>query len=159
MADNLDMTNGRANIAFLGSRNDVWHRMGQEMKPGMTTTEWAKEAGLTWEAIKVPAYAHLEGEQFANFDDHIVRVPGRSFLVRSDNGKPLGYVSSRYKVVQPREVLDWFERYMSVDDRFQLDVAGSLGAGHIIWATATFREKLDVAGDAHLARVLMAILK
>jgi hypothetical protein len=36
MAHEIDMTNGRANIAFMGNRNDVWHRLGQEMKEGMT---------------------------------------------------------------------------------------------------------------------------
>lgn len=155
MSAYLDMTNDRANIAFLGSRNDVWHRMGQEMKLGMSIDDWAREAGLGHEVIKAPAYAHLEGAQFAHLDDQIQRVAGRSFLTRTDNGKPLGICSDRYKIVQPREVLDWFQRYMSVDDRFQLDVAGSLGNGETIWATATFREKLNVAGDAHLARVLM----
>lgn len=28
MSANIDMTNNRANIAFIGSRNDIWHRMG-----------------------------------------------------------------------------------------------------------------------------------
>jgi len=39
---------------------------------------------------------------------------------------------------QPAELLDWFKQYISVDDRFQIDVAGSLKQGEIIWATATF---------------------
>lgn len=37
MAHNIDMTNGRANIAFLGDHADIWHRLGQEMAPGMST--------------------------------------------------------------------------------------------------------------------------
>lgn len=156
MAHNIDMTNDRANIAYLGSRMDVWHHLGQEMLPGQSIEEWAKQAGLEWEAIKVPAYAHLEGEKFAHLDDHIVRVPGRSFVVRSDTGAPLGLVSGRYKVVQPAEVLDWFQRYISVDDRFELDVAGSLLGGRVIWATATYRDKINVAGDEHVARLLMS---
>jgi phage/plasmid-like protein (TIGR03299 family) len=157
MAHNIDMTNGRANIAYLGSRADVWHRLGEEMQPGMSITEWARAAGLDWSAIKVPAIASLEGPQF----DHIapshrfMPVDQRNFLVRSDNGHPLGYVSDRYQPVQPSEVLEWFERYISVDDRFQLDVAGSLRDGEIIWATATYRDPLSVAGDQHKARVLM----
>lgn len=154
---NLDMTNGRANIAFLGSRQDVWHRMGQEMVPGMSIAEWAKAAGLEWSAIKVPAIAALEGKEFDHIEagSRFRRVADRNFLVRSDNGAPLGYVSGRYKTVQPAEVLEWFERYIAVDDRFQLDVAGSLGNGETIWATATFRDKLSIADDAHVARVLM----
>lgn len=34
MAHDLDMTNGRANIAYLGSRKDVWHHLGQETPEG-----------------------------------------------------------------------------------------------------------------------------
>lgn len=158
MAHNIDMTNGRANIAFLGSRNDIWHRLGNPMLPGQTVDEWAEAAGLNWEAIKVPAVAVLSGPEW----DHIppaqrfMPVEGRSFNVRSDNGYPLGYVSSDiYQNTQPRAVLDWFQRYIGVDDRFQLDVAGSLKRGEIIWATATYTDPLDIVGEKHSARLLM----
>jgi phage/plasmid-like protein (TIGR03299 family) len=148
MAHKIDMTNGRANIAFLGSREDVWHRMGQEMKPGMTIEQWAAAAGLDWKAIKVPALAALPSGETRE-------VEGHKFLTRSDNGYPLGYVSDGYQVVQPNDVLKWFRDYITVDDRFQLDVAGSLKDGQIVWATATFNGDMDVAGDKHRARVLM----
>jgi phage/plasmid-like protein (TIGR03299 family) len=52
-------------------------------------------------------------------------------------------------------VLSWFEQYISVDPRFALDVAGSLRGGAIIWATATYREPIDVAGNRHVPRLLM----
>src|ERR1035437_6723532 len=45
---------------------------------------------------------------------------------------------------------------ISVDDRFQLDVAGSLKGGAIIWATAKFNGEHSVAGEKHTARVLMS---
>ena len=63
MAHNLDMTNGRANIAFLGSRNDVWHRLGQEMAEGMSASDWADAAGLSWSAIKTAGFRRLERSQ------------------------------------------------------------------------------------------------
>lgn len=160
MAHLIDMSNHRANIAFLGSRNDIWHRLGQEMKPGMSTEQWSVAAGLDWRAIMVPAYAYIadlpSNEAFSSLDERNFRVvEGRRHIVRSDNGQPLGYVSDGYQPVQPIDVLKWFERYISVDPRFQLDVAGSLKKGEVIWATATYRDKLDVAGDAHRARLLM----
>jgi phage/plasmid-like protein (TIGR03299 family) len=151
------MTHGRANMAFRGSRQDIWHRLGQEMQPGMDIDAWSRAAGLDWTAVKVPAIASLEGPVF----DHIEAgqrfrpVEDRNFVVRSDNGHPLGYVSDRYQPVQPRDVLEWFDRYIAVDDRFQLDVAGSLKSGEIIWATATYRDPLEIAGDRHTAHVLM----
>ena len=93
----IDQTNGRANIAFLGKRDDVWHRMGQEMRPGMSIDAWAMAAGLNWRAVKVPALAALTGDQWDHIDasKRFMPVDGQNFLVRSDNGHPLGYVSDR----------------------------------------------------------------
>jgi phage/plasmid-like protein (TIGR03299 family) len=163
MAHNLDMTGGRANIAFLGSRNDVWHKMGEEMLPGQSKEEWRKRSGLGFEAVKVPAIAALEGPRFDHIDAtrRFLPVADRSFIVRSDTGGVLGYVSGEgesqgYQIVQPADVLDWFERYIAVDDRFALDVAGSLDGGRRIWATAIYRDGIDVAGEKHSARVLMS---
>lgn len=150
MSHNIDMTNGRANIAFLGSKNDVWHKLGHEMKDGMSMDDWRKAAGLDWQAIKEQGHYYFNGQ---------LRDAGdRSFMIRSDNGNQLGdqVVSDVYQAVQPAEVLEWFEQYISVDDRFKLDVAGSLKGGSIIWATAIFRDPLTVAGDLHSARVLMS---
>jgi phage/plasmid-like protein (TIGR03299 family) len=163
MAHALDMTNGRANIAFLGSRDDIWHRMGQEMAPGQSIETWAASAGLGWNAVKVPAIASLEGQQFDHIDPamRFRKVDDRAFVVRSDTGDVLGYVSGEgagqgYQIVQPAEVLDWFERYISVDDRFALDVCGSLDGGRRIWATARYNGDVEIAGENHAARVLMS---
>ena len=151
MSHNIDMTNNRANIAFRGSRNDIWHRLGQEMQAGMTVDQWADAAGLNWDGIAVPAFAYVNGIGGQEYRE----VEDRKFIVRSDNGFPLGYVSDRYQIVQPRDVLNWFERYISVDERFESDVAGSLKGGAILWATATYRDAISVAGDKHTARLLM----
>jgi phage/plasmid-like protein (TIGR03299 family) len=157
MAHNIDMTNGRANIAYLGSRKDVWHRLGQEMLPGQTIQDWANAAGLGWTAVKVQAIAALTGPQWDHIDPakRFMEVEGQRFVTRSDNGRPLGYVSDQYQPVQPVEVLEWFQHYISQDDRFALDVAGSLKNGEIIWATASFRDAVQVVGEDHKARLLM----
>jgi phage/plasmid-like protein (TIGR03299 family) len=163
MAHNLDMSNNRANIAFLGSRNDVWHRMGQEMLPGQSIEAWANAAGLGWSAVKVPAVVALSSPAFDHIDasKRFLPAPDRAFVVRSDNAGLLGYVSGEtdskgYQIVQPSDVLDWFQRYIAVDDRFALDVCGSLDGGKRIWATAKYNGDIDVAGEKHAARVLMS---
>jgi phage/plasmid-like protein (TIGR03299 family) len=154
---NIDMTNGQANIAYLGSRKDVWHRLGQEMQPGMDIPAWAKAAGLDWRALMVTAIAALTGDQFDHLDPstRMRVVDGRRHVVRSDNGQPLGYVSDSYEPVQPVEVLEWFQQYIGVDERFALDCAGSLKKGEIIWATATYKDRLSIVGEEHVARLLM----
>ena len=148
MAHNIDQSNNRANIAFRGSRNDVWHKMGQEMEAGMSVEEWAAAAGLNWTAIPQQAFACVDGE--------MIKVEDRFFNVRSDTKHVLGSISDRFQNVQPIDVLKWFERYTAVDDRFELDVAGSLKQGEIIWATATFNGDITVAGERHRAHLLMS---
>lgn len=156
MAHNIDMTNNRANIAFLGSRQDVWHKLGQEMVPGMTMEQWEEQAGLAWSAIKVPAISDCSALGFGH-----KAIPDRSFIVRSDNGEMLGYVSGEderkgYKIVQPHDVLSWFAEYIAVDSRFELDTAMSLRGGQLICATARFNGPIDVVGESHKARLLMS---
>lgn len=157
MAHNLDMTNGRANMAFLGDRNDIWHRLGQAMQQGMTIEQWAKAAGLDWHAVKVELYAKIEALGLKGADGSALRgvkLPEIA-LVRSDNGAPLGIATDSYVPHQPQEVLEWFQHYLSVDSRFELDTAGSLKGGRIIWAQAKFNGDMTVNGDAHKARLLM----
>jgi len=157
MAHNIDMTGGRANIAFMGSRKDIWHQLGTEMAPGMSIEDWAVAAGLNWQAIKSPARLSLHGPEFAHLSEaeRAAIVPDRFDIVRSDNGHPLGYASNVYQPCQPRDVLSWFQQYIGVDDRFSIDVAGSLKNGEIIWATAGYNGDISVAGDKHRARLLM----
>lgn len=155
MAHNIDFTNGRANIAFLGSRKDVWHGLGSEMVSGMTMEQWEAAAGLGWQALKVPAMADCTAH-----GGELRPIADRSFIVRSDNFAPLGYVSGEdeakgYKIVQPHEVLSWFAEYIAVDSRFELDTAMSLKGGALICATAKFNGDADVMGEAHKARLLM----
>ena len=142
-------------IAFLGSRADVWHHIGSEMVPGMALEVWAEEAGLNWSAVKVPAIADC-----SSLGQGLRPMKDRSFVVRSDTAAPLGYVSGEdenegYRICQPLEVLDWFQRYIGVDDRFELDTAMSLKGGALIAVTAKFNGPLNVLGEAHKARLLM----
>ena len=58
--------------------------------------------------------------------------------------------------MQPVDVWDWFENYITVDDRFHIDAAGVLGSGERLWITARFNGSLDVAGDRHIPRLLMS---
>jgi phage/plasmid-like protein (TIGR03299 family) len=149
MAHEIDMTHGRANIAFIGSRNDVWHKLGTEMAPGMSLDEWKRLAGLDWHTVKTPAFHQLPAT------GEFVRVPGWCYQSRSDTLAPLGYTSeASYKSHQPGDLLEFVYRYTEVDDRFVMDVAGSLNGGGRIWATARFNGDIDVAGSKHVARLL-----
>lgn len=160
MAHNIDETTGKAAIAFRGSRDDIWHRMGTPMAPGQDNAAWRAAAGLEWQALLAQSHVNLGDLAGLSATALAARgamppADGIRHIVRSDTGAVLGTVSDRYQPVQPAAVLDWFQHYIEVDERFQLDVAGALKGGAIIWATATFNGPMTVAGDKHVARLLM----
>jgi len=152
MAHNLDFTGGRANIAFLGSRNDVWHRLGQEMPEGVDVAGWAEAAGLAHTVSKTPVYVEWNGEK--------ILVPNVKAIRRDDTGLVLGMGTDQYQIHQPADVLDFAQRYVDMDSRFKIDVAGSLKEGRIIWVTAVFDANgtggIDIAGQRHIIRLLMS---
>lgn len=155
MAHNIDMTNNRANMAFLGSRNDIWHSLGQEMPENQDMAAWLKAAGLDWAAVMVPAFTDLSGPEFAHLSDRMPLADNVKHCVRSDNGALLGVASDGYVAHQPLALAEWFEQYVSVDSRFKRDTMMSLKGGKIIAMTAVFNGGISVAGDNHVARLLM----
>jgi phage/plasmid-like protein (TIGR03299 family) len=157
MAHEIDMSNNRANMAFAGSRKDIWHGLGQVILDTDSPEECAKKAGLEWRAIKCPAYAALACAEFDHLpqSDRFREVPDKFFIARSDTGAPLGFATDAYRVHQPAEVIAWFKRYLSADSRFRFDTLGSLRGGATIWGMATFNGEITVAGDAHKSRLLM----
>lgn len=114
---------GRAAIAFVG--DTPWHGLGQALTKTADLETWRREAGLEWEAIESPVTAGEFGE-----------VPGYKALIRSDTRKALSVVGSKYKIVQPGEVLEFFAS-MIRDSGWYLHTAGALKGGNRVWAMAT----------------------
>jgi hypothetical protein len=157
MAHCIENRDGVYSFAFTGERSEIWHRLGQELDASATRDEWLDAAGMTYRVEKVPAIASLNSSDF----DHIAPEKrfvetDKRFLVRQDNGHVLGIAGEGYQTVQPVDVWSWFENYITVDDRFHIDAAGVLGSGERLWITARFNGSLEVAGDRHLARLLMS---
>lgn len=125
MSAEIDMSNGQANIAFVGEL--PWHRLGQKLEPDQSLEVWSKAAGLDWQAERSPVIYSAAGQ--LRQDD------SSSVLYRSDTMAPLGIVGNRYKAVQPAEVLEFFAE-LSEKFHFQLETAGSLFGGKKIWALA-----------------------
>ena len=67
-------------------------------------------------------------------------------LFRSDNREPLSVVSNRFKVVQPREVLEFY-RDLTEQSGFELETAGVLKGGRKLWALARTGQTGSLAGN------------
>jgi phage/plasmid-like protein (TIGR03299 family) len=157
MSDNIQNLNGRDCFAFTGARSEIWHRKGNEMKPGATREQWDVAAGHNFEVIKVPALAAFTGAEFSHFEaERQFAETEWFFMARRDNGHVFAPVTKTYQTVQPRDVDDWFDAYIAHDPRFAKDASGALGDGEKIWTTARFCDDLTVAGDKIIPRLLMS---
>ena len=108
MAQEIDQSNGRSSIAFVGQV--PWHGLGQELTEGQPIEVWAKEAGMDWR-IKVSPVLFRDLDSVGNVlntGGEIETFPGRKLLFRSDTRFPLSIVSDDYKIVQPIEILEFF---------------------------------------------------
>lgn len=146
MAHMLDIVNGKATMAYVGQT--PWHSLGQELTPGASLAEWTKEAGLDWSVLRAQVLFR-DGRQAGDiFHDHpfpINSYDGRDVLYRSDTGAALGVVSSDYNIVQPVEVLSFFDDIAN-SGGFDLETAGSLSGGRRIWALARINDGAPIIG-------------
>lgn len=130
---------GKAEMAFVGSRKEIWHGLGSELQPGASIDTWKEAAGLDWEVM--PSSVQYQALVGANVET--LTYPKRKILFRSDNQKPLSVVSTDYKVVQPTEVLEFFND-VALQNQMSLSTAGSLFGGKRFWALAETNKKSEV---------------
>jgi len=131
--------NGKTAMAYVGA--EPWHGLGQQLTLGAPLAVWTKEAGFDWEALNAtPSFTRADGS--------IGYLTDKQVIYRSDTGAPLSVMGGKYKIVQPREVLGFFESLIAGGD-FQLETAGVLFGGSKMWALAKNGHGGEiVAGDA-----------
>ena len=137
MAHEIDTTTGKAAMAYRGDR--PWHGLGQQLKEGATIDEWTVSAGLNFECMKVNVEFTVDSTKRFAWTE-------RNVLFRSDTLHPLSVVSSDYRVVQPRQVMDFF-RALSEKSKATMETAGALYGGRVIWALARLQGDTDVMDD------------
>jgi phage/plasmid-like protein (TIGR03299 family) len=143
MAHQIDTTSiGRASYA---STQREWHWLGQLMPAGQSVEQWQEAAGMTYKVQRAyPRFAteridnHVPATSLTVYDERVI-------LFRSDTGAPLGCVSPKYKVVQPREVLEFFSEWAAAGG-MTIESAGVLFGGKRYFATAKLADGVFVDG-------------
>lgn len=141
MAHLIDLSNYRANIAYVGKT--PWHGLGTQLPADQPLETWRIAAGLDFSYEMAPVQ-FLDGEVY----------PDRRVIYRSDTHAPLSVVSTRYLAVQPGEVLEFF-RDLTEGHGFTIETAGSLKEGAVIWALAKTGRNFEMAGDETRQYVLL----
>ena len=145
MAHELTIRDNKAEMAYVGEV--PWHGLGQKLEKGASIEQWTEAAGMNWEIKTSPVvYDAVDGLQ--------LQMDSRQVLYRSDNHFPLSIVSSRYNIVQPGEVMEFF-RDISESNDFQLDTAGTMFDGKRFWALARIGESANVLGNDQIDGYLL----
>ena len=94
---------------------------------GESIEAWLRAARLEWHLNRLPAQYLVDGK-LRTMEDRFV-------LVRSDTHEALSVVSGDYRIVQPKEVLEFY-RELVKEYGYTLETAGALDGGRKVWALA-----------------------
>lgn len=128
---------GFTEMAFVGET--PWHGLGQALDADADMETWRKAAGMDWTIESTPAIYIPDGQNVCTFPERFVQY-------RSDTLAPLSVVSSRYKPVQPSQVLEFFNDLVQ-EHGFKLHTAGTLFGGKRLWALAETGKYGEVVKD------------
>ena len=131
-----------AGSAQYASTEREWHGLGQLMVRGATVEEWQQAAGMDYQVQR--GYVRFATERGQAAED-MGRMEEKVVLFRSDDKKPLGVVSDSYKVVQPKEVLEFFRDWAD-QGGLSIESAGVLFNGKRYFATAKLADGVDLGG-------------
>ncbi|MFM0722376.1 DUF932 domain-containing protein [Paraburkholderia strydomiana] len=128
-------------MAYAG--DTPWHGLGNQLSPRQPIEVWAKQAGMDWriEEAEVRFVSGMAGSTLGS----IHAFPEQKVLYRSDTKAPLSVVSSRYNVVQPLSLIEFYRDLVEVGG-FELETAGVLKDGKKLWALAKTGQSATLKG-------------
>ena len=146
MAHELEIINGEAQMAYRMSKGRPWHHLGTPVGDDLTPQEMMVAAGLNWEVETVPTFAQIGSKQVPTGTNALVRT--------SDNSVLAPMIGEDWKPVQNADAFDFFSEFVSSGD-MQMDTAGSLKDGRIVWALADVREGFELFGGDEVKGYLL----
>lgn len=115
-----------------------WHGLETILPADATFDDWAGHPVFDWriQRSKVRFNIDRQGTQ--------LEMPSQHVLFRSDNHTPLSVVGDGYKIVQPKQVLEFF-RDVCEANHLQMDTAGIIRNGQKFWALAKTGHEFNAA--------------
>lgn len=123
-------------MAYVGET--PWHGEGSVLTEGASIDTWTREAGLDFTVLKAAVH-------FDTHDQLDCTFPNRFVTYRGDDGTPLGLVSDVYKIVQPREVTEFY-RDFTTSTGMKLETAGVLNGSRRVWGLAKLDRPIKLLG-------------
>ena len=124
-------------MAYVGA--EPWHGLGNSLVPHQPLEVGQQAAGMDWHIESSPGRFVKGSATLHSFPEQVV-------LHRSDSHTPLAVVSTRFQVVQPREILEFYRDLTQVSG-FALETAGVLKGGKKFWALAKTGQSALLKGN------------
>lgn len=105
----------------------------------------AKKAGMNYE---------LEKTSLFDWESNEIEQRG---IRRLDNKKTLAIVSNNYKIVQPKQVLEFFREVVE-EFGWNIETAGVLKGGKVYWASAKTRYSFIIGGANEISSIYLNLL-
>ena len=115
-------------------REVPWHGLGTIVEEAPTSADAIRLAGLDWEVNQEEVRTESGS-----------KIPGYYANVRSSDGKVLGIVGNRYKIVQNSEAFEFTDSLINGEVKYE--TAGSLLGGKRVWLLAKLPQ-YEILGDA-----------
>ena len=123
-------------MAYAGQ--SPWGDIGTQVSNDLSPQQIMEKADLNWSVDKVKTYADYNGEKIPT---------GLEALVRSSDNKILTQVGKNWEPCQNETAFEFFNEYC-LEGGMDMESAGSLKGGKMVWALAKIKESFDVVkGD------------
>ena len=123
-------------MAYAGQ--SPWGDIGTQVSNDLSPQQIMEKADLNWSVDKVKTYADYQGEKIPT---------GLEALVRSSDNKILTQVGKNWEPCQNETAFEFFNEYC-LEGGMDMESAGSLKGGKMVWALAKIKESFDVVkGD------------
>ena len=115
-------------------RETPWHGLGTKVKEAPTSNDALILAGLNWQVLQEPIFTATNEP-----------IEGYKANIRDSDRKPLGVVTSRYKVIQNNEAFAFTDELLGEGVRYE--TAGSLQGGKKVWLLAHMPHEYIISGE------------
>ena len=122
-----------------------WHGLGVPVSNDLTRAQMMQKAGLDWTVHEVESFVEFNGN----------RIPtGQKALVRSSDARVLTNVGPDWKPVQNEQAFEFFAEYVFAGN-MEMNTAGSLRDGQMVWALAKVKDSFDLFGGDQVDSYLL----
>ena len=122
-----------------------WHGLGFPVDNTLSPLEMMEAAKVDWEVTKIPAVSLING---------VYTDTGHSSLVRTSDNSILDVISNDWNPTQNIEAFEFFSEFVDAG-HMQMETAGSLDKGRVVWALAKIGTSFEAVRDDVISGYLL----